>query len=85
MNLPAKALNRFIVTQVADDGVAVRSTIPCYLWSTKHSSKIKYSTIKNIIITPVGTQSTKPTEKVGKMHICNLSILCNNFATCALF
>jgi len=35
-NLPAKALNGFIVTQVTDDGVAVKSTTPCYLWSTKH-------------------------------------------------
>lgn len=31
VNLPAKALNRFIVTQVTDDGVAVKSMTPCYL------------------------------------------------------
>lgn len=38
-NLPAKALNRFIVAQITDDGVAVKSMTPCYVCSSEQGSK----------------------------------------------
>ena len=61
MNLPAKALNRFIVTQITDDGVAVKSITPCYLCPTEHRSNRKGKKLE------YGQQN--PHNQIGQMHL----------------